>query len=418
MLHFDYILHEDSHSPIEGALKMKKIYFYFMVIGLSLILFLGFGEIGPSVTSDEILVLEGGTLIDGTGTPPVNDAVIIIKNEYILSVGSRKSSAPPKGAKVISLKGTTILPGFINAHVHRGYNEYNLKTWAYNGVTTVRDLGGNPQNNLFAFRNTVLKKKECARLVAAGPMVTVPGGYPTVPWGSPSALPVTSPEDARKKTIGLLDDGADIIKIALDSGASFNQDIPKLSFKEARAITDVAHRRGTIVSAHVLVSEALEYALDTGVDDIAHMVLDKPSDDLIKRVVDQGIYWVPTLELWHGVRQNLGDSAIENLRRFVQAGGLVALGTDYEGYNCEFDLGMPIREIRWMKQAGMTPMQIILAATKNASQVCNLGHKIGTLEKGKIADILIVKGNPLEDVESLLKVRMVIHGGQIIRDEN
>jgi imidazolonepropionase-like amidohydrolase len=397
---------------------MKKIPFYMIVIGLCLIQFLPCGEPGPSVSLDEILALEGGTLIDGTGTPPVNDAVIIIKNEYILSVGNRKDTEIPEGAKVIPLKGTTILPGFINSHVHRGYNEHNLKTWAYNGVTTVRDLGGNPQNNLFAFRNTVLNKKECARLIAAGPMVTVPGGYPTVPWGSPSALPVASPEDARKKTIGLLDDGADIIKIALDSGSSFNLNIPKLSLKEARVITDVAHQRGTIVSAHVLVSQDLEYALDAWVDDIAHMVVDDLSDDLIKRVVDLGVYWVPTLELWHGVRQSLGEAAIENLRRFVQAGGLVALGTDYEGYDCEFDLGMPIREIRWMKQAGMSPMQIIVAASKNAACICNLADSIGTLKKGKIADILIVKGNPLEDVEALLDLRMVIHGGQIIRDEH
>jgi len=397
---------------------MKKIQVSLIVIGLCLILFLTCGEPGTATATDEILFLVGGRLIDGTGVPPVSDAVIIINKEQITSVGSRKETKIPKGAKVIPLEGTTILPGFINTHVHRGYNEHNLKTWALNGVTTVRDLGGNPQNNLFAFRNSVLKKTECARLVAAGPMITVPGGYPTVPWGSPLAFPVTSPVDARIKTTQLLDGGADIIKIALDSGASFNQNIPMLSLEEARMITDIAHRRGTIVSAHVLVSKDLEYALDAGADDIAHMVVDHPSDELIKRVVDQGVYWVPTLELWHGVRQRLGDAAIANLRRFVQAGGLVALGTDYEGYNCEFDLGMPIREIRWMREAGMTPMQIIVAATKNASRICNLGHVIGTLEKGKMADVLIVKGNPLEDVEALLDLRMVIHGGQVIRDEH
>jgi imidazolonepropionase-like amidohydrolase len=134
--------------------------------------------------------------------------------------------------------------------------------------------------------------------------------------------------------------------------------------------------------------------------------------------VNQGVYWVPTLELWHGVGHGLGDVAINNLHRFVKAGGLVALGTDFDGYNCPFDLGMPIREIRWMKQAGMTPMQIIVAATKNAARVCNLRDSIGTLEKGKIADLLIVKGNPLENLEALLNPRMVIHGGQIIRDEH
>jgi imidazolonepropionase-like amidohydrolase len=159
-------------------------------------------------------------------------------------------------------------------------------------------------------------------------------------------------------------------------------------------------------------------ALKAEVNDIAHMVTDDPSDDLIQRVVNQGVYWVPTLELWHGVGYGLGDVAIHNLRRFVKSGGLVALGTDFDGYNCPFDLGMPIREVRWMREAGMTPMQIIVAATKNASHVCNLEDKIGTLEKGKTADILIVKGNPLRDIEALLNPRMVIHGGEIIRDEH
>jgi imidazolonepropionase-like amidohydrolase len=247
-------------------------------------------------------------------------------------------------------------------------------------------------------------------------MVTVPGGYPTVPWDSTTAMPVTSPEVARKKTEQLLDEGADIIKIALDSGASFNRKIPKLSLDEARAIIDIAHKRGTIVSAHVLMSEDLEYALDAGADDIAHMVMDEPPDDLIQRVVDQGVFWVSTLELWHGVRKSLGAAAIMNLRRFIDAGGLVALGTDYDGYNCPFDLGMPIRAIRWMEEAGMTPLQIIVAATKNASYVCNLSNKIGTLEKGKRADVLIVRGNPLKDLEAVLSPRVIIHGGSIIRD--
>jgi hypothetical protein len=179
---------------------MKKNLIFSIAIGLCIILFLVCNETVISATSDEILVLEGSMLIEGTGTSPVSDAVIIIKNGYITSVGSQKDTEIPEKAKVIPLKDSTILPGFINAHIHNGYNEHNLRTWAFNGVTTVCDLGGNPKNNLFSFRNKVLKNPQLARMVAAGPMVTVPKGYPTVPWGSPTALPVTSPEDARKKT--------------------------------------------------------------------------------------------------------------------------------------------------------------------------------------------------------------------------
>jgi imidazolonepropionase-like amidohydrolase len=103
------------------------------------------------------------------------------------------------------------------------------------------------------------------------------------------------------------------------------------------------------------------------------------------------------------------------LSRFVKAGGKVALGTDYAGYNAVFDLGMPVTEIELLREAGMTPMQIIVAATSNAARVCNLDHELGTLAPGKIADVLIVDGDPLADLGSLTRVRMVIHNGVIIR---
>jgi imidazolonepropionase-like amidohydrolase len=259
-----------------------------------------------------------------------------------------------------------------------------------------------------------MRNPQNARLVAAGPMVTVPKGYPMVPWGAKTGLLVLSPDDARNKVSQLLDEGADIIKIALEGGESFNRKIPKLSIEEAAAIVALTHQRGTVVSAHVLVSGDLEIALNAGVDDIAHMVWDDLNDSLIERMIDEGVYWVPTLELWYAVNPSLGRAASQNLRRFVKAGGKIALGTDYDGYNSQFDLGMPIREIRWMQAAGMTPMQIIIAATKNGAFVCNLENQIGTLEKGKSADLLIVKGDPLTDINVLLKKRMVINRGEII----
>ncbi len=112
-----------------------------------------------------------------------------------------------------------------------------------------------------------------ARLVAAGPLVTVPGGYPMVPWGM-AGLAVTSPQDAISQTKGLLDAGADLIKIAIDSGGSFGRQIPILSPAEATAIVQTAHARGARVSAHVLRTTDLARGLDAGVDDIAHMVED------------------------------------------------------------------------------------------------------------------------------------------------
>lgn len=401
---------------------LMKSHFRLPSILIGLLFFLACGEDEKPMpfeepSASEVLALVHGTLVDGTWADPIFDSALLIEEELIAAVGRYAEVEIPPGARIIDLQGATVLPGFINSHVHTGYNESNLRTWAQGGVTTVRDLGADPRRPLFVIRDSLLEDSSCARLVAAGPMVTVPGGYPMVPWSSPSGLPVTSPDDARQKTHQLLDNGADVIKIALECGTSFGRIIPSLSPAETEAIVEVAHSRGTRVSAHVLVSEDLERALDGGVDDIAHMVTDVLPDRLIDRMVKDDVYWVPTIELWKGVGHGLGEVAVGHLQRFVQAGGRVALGTDYAGYSSEFDLGMPIREIRWMHDAGMTPLQIIVAATRHAAYVSNLEDVLGTLEQGKIADVLVVNGDPIQDLGVLQDVRMVLHNGIIIRGD-
>ncbi len=195
---------------------------------------------------------------------------------------------------------------------------------------------------------------------------------------------------------------------------------PMLSLDEIKIIVQTAHRSNKQVSAHISRSKHLDIAIKCEVDDVAHMVVDYLPDSLITLMIEKNLYWVPTLELWKGVseRYNLNwiTTAKNNLKRFVKAGGKVSLGTDYDGYVTSFNLGMPITEIRLMKESGMTPMQIIIAGTRNAARVCNLENELGTIEPGKIADIIIVGNNPLDDLETLLNVQMVIHNGEIIKD--
>ena len=365
------------------------------------------------IPTGQMLALTGGLLIDGTGAEPVSDAAVLIQGGRIVFAGPRSQVRVPDGAEVVDVTGAAILPGFINAHIHSGFSADNLTAWAREGVTAVRDLCGQYD---FALRDALNADPRHARLVAAGPMITVPDGYPGVPWGASCGLAVTSPKDARDKVNKLLDDGADVVKIAMEAGGSFDRVIPSLSPAEAKAIVETAHARGVWVTAHVLMTSDLKRALDAGVDDIAHMVVDTLSDDLARQVVAAGAYWVPTLELWHATSRANGTRAVQNLRRFVQAGGKVALGTDYDGYAAPFQLGMPIKEMEWMLQAGMTPMQVIVAGTRNAAVVCGLGNEIGTLEAGRSADVLVVDGNPLDDIHALLNVRMVLHGGVVVRE--
>jgi imidazolonepropionase-like amidohydrolase len=369
----------------------------------------------PTSDNDYVggIAVISGILIDGTGAGPAPNAVILIKDGYIQAVGTESNLEIPAGAEIIDVKGAYILPGLMNTHVHNAYDEDNLKEWAKSGVTTVRDLGNSTTSPELAFsiRDSVLKDDENSRLVAAGPVVTTVGGY--------GNYPVTSPDDAEAKVNGLIDAGADLIKIAIEDDLQ-GRTWPMLSMDEITRITQAAHDRNKRVAAHISRSKHLYMAIQAGVDDVVHMVIDYLPDSLITFMIEKDMYWVPTLELWWGVSElhhlNWDVVAKDNLRRFAQGGGKVALGTDYAGYVTPFDLGMPMREIQLMQAAGMTPMQILIAGSKHAAHVCNLENELGTIEPGKVADMIVVSGNPLDDLASLLEVQMVIHNGVVIRD--
>ncbi|MCP4543251.1 MAG: amidohydrolase family protein [Chloroflexi bacterium] len=342
-----------------------------------------------------------GTLIDGTGADPLPDAALMIQGEYITAVGPRDEVTVPADARHIDLAQTTILPGFINTHVHNAYNQRHPRTWAQAGVTTVRDVGDSYPGRYFVLRDSLNADPQYARVIAAGPLVTVPDGYP-IAGNNFSSLTVISPDDARQKIGQLLDEGADVIKITLTIDFA-----PSLSLEEAAAIVKTAHERGIPVTVHATRLLDLQRALDAGVDDIAHIITDRVPDEVIQQMIHADVSWVPTFDAMDG-------RGIDNLRRFVEAGGRVALGND-AGYLPGLEIGMPMKEIEWMQTAGMTPMQIIIAATRDAAYVCHREEVLGTLEVGKLADVLVVDGDPLKDLQALTNVRLVVHEGVIIR---
>ncbi len=343
-----------------------------------------------------------GTLIDGTGAEPLPGAALVIEGERIVAVGPRSEILIPPGARIIDLPQATILPGFINTHVHYSHSGFNRRTWAQGGVTTVREVGARVyETDVFVKRDRMNLTPEYARALTAGPLVTVPRGYPV---GQFPSMTVTSPEDARQKIGQLIDDGADVIKITMESGAG-----PILPPETAAAIVETAHARGIRVTVHVTRLRDLVKALDAGVDDIAHMVQEPVPDAVIQRMVEAGVAWVPTLEPFQG-----RDSG--NLRRFIDAGGVVAMGND-SGLLVGVTVGMPMPEIEYMQAAGMTPLEIIVASTRNAAYICDRLSTLGTLEVGKYADVLVVEGDPLQDLQNLRNVRLVVHGGVIIREE-
>ena len=353
-----------------------------------------------------------GTLIDGTGADPVPEAVVVIKDRYIAAVGSRKDIKIPENARVFSFPHGTLLPGFINAHVHSKYDEKRLQLWAREGVTTVRDLGEAMGVPWFTLRDQLRANPKNARIVAAGPVFTCPDGFI-----KEVSLIVTSPENAQEKVNKLIDAGADVIKIGLNSPI-----FPELSLDIVKAIVETAHSRGKPVAAHVISAHGMGVAVEAGVDDINHLApIGEKSEELIQQTKAAGIYWIPTLEPQLAAPKGRGQparrrKAIDSFKYFLSLGGSVALGND-SGTFPGVQVGMPIKEILLMQEAGMTPMQIIEAATRHAARVCRLEKELGTLQPGKRADLFVVEGNPLEDLSTLTKTRLVIHDGVIIREE-
>jgi len=355
--------------------------------------------------------LVNGVIIDGTGVAPVQNGVLVVKGRTIVAVGPRGQVVVPADAEVIDVQGATVLPGVINAHVHDAYDESRLRTWAWNGVTTVRDEGMRSRlsfETLLAIRDRARLKPGCARIVSAGYMITVPGGY--------GGLEVTSPADARQKVLEQLEKGVDLIKLSQEDGYAGETNLPKLSGEEISAIITAAHQRGTLVSAHITQSSYWEIVAAAGVDDVAHVAYDPVPDAVLEMMVMKKIALVPTFTVFRNYNAPV-SVCIDNLRRHANKGGSVALGNDYGGGPGSFEEGIPFYELTCMLEAGMNRMGILVACTRNAARVSHVDSILGTLETGKLADVLVVKGDPLTDLNTLSRVRLVIHDGINIRAE-
>lgn len=235
-------------------------------------------------------------------------------------------------------------------------------------------------------------------------------------------IPISSVEEAEKMVNEVLDKGIDMIKTVLEDGMDPSTiGLPKLSDELLKAICDQAHRRGAKVSAHVTQAHNLNRLVEAGIDDAGHMVYDDLSDELIDQMIKKDVFVVPTLSVLKMIQDKYGapllKKGMENVFRFVQAGGKIGLGNDFiEEELPWYRLGMPKIELQLLKEAGLTNMQIIIAATKHAAEICSIDHKVGTVERGKIADLFIVEGNPAEDLECIYNVKMVIKEGCIVME--
>jgi imidazolonepropionase-like amidohydrolase len=406
-----------------------------------------------------IRVLTGATLIDGTGAAPVPDAAVVIEDGRVTEAGPRAALAWPADAEVIDARGRTVIPGLIDAHDHLASHGYALATrWGLDepastahlrtarvladtlamGYTTVRDAGGLDAGFKLAGEQGLIPGP---RLVLGLQIISPTGGIGD--RVSPSGhgccgaydplLPdsvANGPDAVRDVVRRLVRAGADVIKTATTGGASSRPGHGPLdaafSPVEMEALVTESHALGRRVMCHALGGPGLLTALEAGVDSVEHGCYLDEDPTLLNRMAVQGTFFVPTLTVYVYHRESpaphvreraraLHAHHVASVQRALERGVPIAAGTDAGGH------GHPRNalELKYLVEAGLSPMQALRAGTQWAARCLGLDREIGTLEKGRQADLVVVDGNPLDDVTVLLdpaRIELVLKSGAICAD--
>jgi imidazolonepropionase-like amidohydrolase len=358
------------------------------------------------------VAIVGGLLLNGPSLEPFDATLQIIDGRI-----EQVDGPLPPDLRVVDATGLTILPGFIDAHVHIAFYEpHDVLT---GGVTTVRDLAWPPAVIFELAQRSRDVDFDGPEILAAGPMLTTAGGYPTsAGWAPPgTARVVAGPADAEAAdaeaadaeaaVTEAADAGACIIKVALNPPAGPTLDTPTLA-----AIVSAAHARGLKVTGHVSGLDQLDKCLHAGVDELAHALMSEeriPAATL-DRMVEQGMVIVPTFSCRTGSDLEM---AIENVARFRAAGGTVIYGTDLGNEGPV--PGIDASEVSSMMEAGMSGLEIVRSATCDSARWLGLTDR-GVIQPGARADLIGVSGDPSEDPTTLSNVRLVIRGGRIVKE--
>ena len=393
-------------------------------------------------------LLRNVTVVDGTGAAPVPGQAVVVEGARIAWIGPVESAPSTAPENVVDGGGRTVLPGLINCHVHltadgapdlfaqAAGDTVPLATLRaaqsalitlQSGVTTVRDCGAADDVVVELAKAISRGLVPGPRVQAAGRVITMTGGH-----GHFIGREADGPDEVRKATRAEIKAGAGVIKVmatggVLTPGVSPTQ--TALLPEELAVVAQEAHNSGRRVTTHAIGRAGIHNALVSGIDSIEHgFYFD---DELLDLAIDQGTFLVPTILAVDGIVRNglaqgipgwVVDKAEreaakqrESFTAAVSSGMRIAAGTDagtpFNGH------GELARELELMVEHGLSPMQALVAATRNAAENLGMAHEIGTLEVGKLADLALVDGDPVADITATGRVVLVVKDGVVHRDE-
>ena len=415
----------------------------------------------PQTGGETFKLIKAARLIDGSGGPPLERGALLIEGDRIVAVGTEETVTPPEGAQVteFNYEDKTVLPGLVDCHVHligigdgRAGDELvtlpdevltlqaarNARAHLFSGTTTVRDCGAKHQT-------TFMLRRAIEMGITVGPTLSLTGRPVAIIGGHLSyfGIQATGQTECRAAVRQLIKEGADYIKITATGGSTRTsfRSLPSFTVEELTAICDEVHKFGKHAAAHCASTQGMVNALDAGIDTIIHGVFDEPDGsykfrpDIAERIARQNVFVNPTL---HGGQtrirtleskaesQPLTDQEraeldrarrateyqMDTFARLRDAGVTMVCGSDSAWGNNP--MGGFQHEIDAHVAGGMSPMEAIVSATTDSARSCWMEDMVGTLESGKQADVLVVDGDPSQDINALWNVADVFHNGGLV----